>query len=124
MHLRTLHIGVQDLERSVAFYQDGLGLPVEADPGGSAAIVVLSCGARILLDQALGERLQVGPHYQGNAPHVHIHLEVGDMDAILDRLAAHDHPIGRSEEDYPGMRIIVTADPDGHNLQLFESAEP
>jgi predicted enzyme related to lactoylglutathione lyase len=119
-YLRSLHLGVRNLDESMAFYGEALGLPVEQDSEAGLAVVSLSCGTRLLLDQELGERLQVGPHFAGGAPHVHLHLEVTDVEGVMERLANQGHPVDHSVEQTAGLRIFVTADPDGHNLQIFQ----
>ena len=120
-YLRSLHIAVRDLERSIAFYRDGLGLRVEQEGGSTMAVAYLRSGTKLLLDQGLGERMEVTSTHPKRAPHMHIHLEVPVVEVVKSNLREHGHPVYESAEGTVGMNIFVTADPDGHNYEVFST---
>jgi catechol-2,3-dioxygenase len=119
VYLRTVHIAVADLDRSIAYYRDGLGLPVSLDESGETAIVRLGHGTKLLLDPALGAELEVQPHRQPGNPHNHFHLEVVNAPELASALEHQGHPVERSASNSAEFSIFVTSDPDGHNLEIF-----
>jgi predicted enzyme related to lactoylglutathione lyase len=102
-----------DAERSVAFYRDVLGLAIYREfPGG----VVFFLG---------GGFLEVSGRSPGPAgPNLALWLQVRDVDATYDRLAAAGVPVLRAPKDEPwGLRECWISDPDGVQLGLIEVPE-
>ncbi len=84
MRLVQVALGVQDLSRAVAFYQDVLQLPHLAtyDPPGLAFFDL--DGVRLLLDRG--------------APSGLVYLEVDDIEATVARLRAADVPVEQAPQ--------------------------
>jgi lactoylglutathione lyase len=119
---RIEHIGiqVQDLDRSIAFYRDVLGLTLHGRRTfGSAELAFLAAeGDSALLE--LVARPENEPRGDG-AVH-HLAFTVAALEAVTARLREHGVAL---ESDAPiaiwdGMRVQFFRGPDGELLELFE----
>ena len=112
-------IPVSDLERSIAFYRDALGLPGDPAPGGYR----LDCreGAAIFLLE--------GTDYAGQAGWPLVSIETSDLDGLVAELSERgvdtikDVPYdvdedGISRQD--GVRIAWYTDPDQQVISVFQ----
>jgi catechol 2,3-dioxygenase-like lactoylglutathione lyase family enzyme len=135
------HVGitVADLDRSLRFYRDLLGmrvigLNVEAVgsivgmPGASARIADLDAGGGQLLElidygSAPAEAAPQGPDAVGSC---HVSIQVDDLRGALARLASAGHrPMGEVTElslggVWEGCTIAYLRDPDGVVIELLE----
>ena len=138
------HVSVTsaDLDRSVAFYCDLLGLPLigRGESGEPELGIILGVpGVRLLWaevdlggDQLLellqflspeGEPLRPDPARPGGT---HIGLRVSDIDAMYLRLSQAGVPIRskpveiQEEGDWLGVRCLYARDPDGVTVELVE----
>ncbi len=107
---------VADMERSVAFYRDVLGLTLLREDGGSWAL--FDAGGRRFALHGATEGQPVQP---GGATAV---FSVNDLDAALARLG--ERGVQSSHEgDVEGYaRFASFLDPDGNTFQLIEYARP
>jgi catechol 2,3-dioxygenase-like lactoylglutathione lyase family enzyme len=139
------HVGVavQDMERSLSFYRDGLGLTVVIDrvaddeylrevnavESTSIRIVYLSVPGtdfRIeLLEHRGAERIPI--HGRPCDPGIsHIGLYVDDVEEIVRRLVAAGYqsrsaqPVTIAAGPYRGARSCFMMDPDGMLVELFQ----
>ena len=118
----SMYLQVSDLDRSLSFYRDGLGLEVAWNddmlavlhgPDESAATLVIrevGAGAK----QGLGQVgvTRIGWQVTSSA----------DLDRAEERLAGHGAQYQRDDEPDGGR--IVTHDPDGLSVVLFLPGEP
>ncbi len=113
---------VADLEESVHFYGEILGLPVLARPEEHLAVIAMGGGVLYLhqdpedapewLLEALSKRVRgIG---------VITHIEVEDMDALRERLAEHDVEVSAEPVEEHGHRQMYVYDPSGYNLVFVE----
>lgn len=141
--LRLSHLGicVSDLERSLAFYRDGLGFRERArlDVEGRAAETLLQLpgvrlraiylerdGARIEL---LHYRERGGPPGEAPAPMnrpglTHLSLRVDDLEAALRdlvRLGGRELPGTRTRSPELGAAAVFALDPDGTRIELVQA---
>ena len=100
-------LAVADLDASLHFYRDRLGLAVELMDAANG-FALLHAGGRLALKH--------GPPSGGAT----VHLEVADLDAELRRLGE-PADIKASAEGY---RRAVLPDPDGHRVVLFAWDRP
>lgn len=141
---RLDHVSVTcaELERSIAFYRDALGLPflgrgeagepelstVSGHPGTRIRWAELDLGAGQLLElieyvEPKGVPLEQRTHDPGSG---HIGLAVEDIDALHGRLtelgaAVRSEPVTLTEEgDWNGVRTLYLTDPDGVTIELVE----
>jgi len=142
---RLHHVGLEvaDLECSLAFYRDLLGLAVtdEGEGGGPDTdelvgaeglrfrFAELDLGADQLLEliQPLGPAaLPSAPEATRSLPGAHIGLTVSDIDEIYRRLRkagipTRSAPVSLQEGGaWRGVRALYTADPDGHTVELLQ----
>jgi catechol 2,3-dioxygenase-like lactoylglutathione lyase family enzyme len=141
---RLDHVSVTcaDLDRSIAFYRDVLGLPLlgrgDADepelsvltglPGTRLRWAELDLGGGRVLElveylHPRGRELRPSVHDAGAG---HLALAVEDIEAAYARLVAagarvRSAPVRLTEEgDWNGVRILYVSDPDGATVELVE----
>jgi catechol 2,3-dioxygenase-like lactoylglutathione lyase family enzyme len=123
----ALHLGqlfgvlvqVKDLEQSLSFYRDVLGLRVEQNDGMVALLSGADAGVRTLALRQVGPR---ATHYLGGTGVSRIAWQVrssAELDLAEQQLQRHgvryDRPSGETVDS------IVTADPDGLSVVLLTS---
>ncbi|MGO8957417.1 MAG: VOC family protein [Streptosporangiaceae bacterium] len=140
---RIHHVGitVAQLDRSLAFYRDLLGMRVvglEEDEDVGAIVGLPGARARIAdLDAGNGQILELLEYLQGNgdahahrpdlAGSCHISLQVGDLSSALARLAdAGLMPVGAQAKlagdgVWQGCTVVYLRDPDGVFVELIEA---
>jgi predicted enzyme related to lactoylglutathione lyase len=109
----VVYLYVRDLDRSVAFYRDVLGIPLERavhDPDWAEAR--FADGVRFALHAT------TTPSELGSGT-LRIDFEVADIDQAAARLRQAGAEVGEIErEDWGAACEFV--DPDGYRLQLFQ----
>lgn len=110
---------VRDLDRSVTFYRDVIGLSVlRLSTAERSAILGGTLGLPDLLLIEAGDGERAGLH--------HIGLEALDavaLDEARTRLAEHGIPVTAAVER-PDSTAIVVVDPDGLSVEVFVAGEP
>lgn len=118
-----------DLDRSIKFYTDGLGMAVATKLAhGTVTEVMLSfAGSRqppiILLykDEAPGKST---PIEQGNG-FGRVMLRTTDATALAMRLSAAGYPVGEMHTDTINhMKVFWAEDPDGYKYEIAERTAP
>jgi len=143
------HVGlsVSDLERSIAFYRDLIGLTVrerEEMTGGQLETVTGVAGSRVhIADLDFGNALTlelmqylapaggaIHPR-PTDAGHIHIGIEVKDIDAVYRRLvdagaSARGEPTILKDAGpyWTGARVVNVLDPDGITVELVQMSSP
>ncbi|GAB3021226.1 VOC family protein [Natronobiforma cellulositropha] len=118
-HVSIVTLGVSDLERSIAFYRDGLSLPLrERDPDDDIAFFTLS-GTWLALYpwDALAEDATVSPTGDGfsGVTIAHNTDSRDEVDAVLAEAEAAGATIEKPAQDvFWGGYSGYFADPDGH----------
>jgi catechol 2,3-dioxygenase-like lactoylglutathione lyase family enzyme len=137
---------VQDLDKAVAFYRDGLGLEVAGQPGNADANPALRNmfglpdakirwviartpaapgGVEIIEIKDAGGRA-VARNIQDPGA-VSFVVTVRDLDGTLERLKRLGAPVvsagGKVVSIGAGTRIVLVKDPDGHFVELSQPAE-
>lgn len=116
---------VADVERSLAFYVDGLGCNVEKVQD-DIGLTQLRAGASLIdlvpLTGKLGRAGGAAPRSEGrNVDHFALDVQPFDEKAIVAHLEAHGIEIGKSGRRYGakgyGPSIYIT-DPDGNVVEL------
>lgn len=109
---------VSDLDTSIAFYRDVIGLPYHFTDAGYAEFATE--GTRFALyERRRAEWLTGHPVIPG--PAAEIVLLVDDVDAHAARLATLNTPVLSGPTDRPwGHRTIHCADPDGFVIELAQ----
>jgi catechol 2,3-dioxygenase-like lactoylglutathione lyase family enzyme len=108
--ISVVYLYVRDLDRSVAFYRDVLGIPLER--GGDWAEATFRDGVRFALHLAHGEE-ELG------AGTARIDFEVADLDEAIEALRSAGVEVGEIEREVWGSACEFV-DPDGYRLHLFQ----
>ena len=116
--LELLFLEVNNLEESVAFYHQTLGLEIESHQAeAEPPIATLRAGSlRINLVQQIETMLKRG---RG----VHFVFGLADVDEFYDRLTAAGAEITEPRDEGWGGRFVSLHDPDGYRL-FFVAWEP
>jgi catechol 2,3-dioxygenase-like lactoylglutathione lyase family enzyme len=137
------HVGitVSDLDRSLAFYRDLLGLHIEARVADVPAEDVTGiAGARLSiadLDLPDGRLLELMQYTSGGGERLvqrtsnpgacHVAISVDDIDEICDRLeragvTLRSRPVTLTDSGprWDGSRVVYTVDPDGVTVELVQ----
>jgi catechol 2,3-dioxygenase-like lactoylglutathione lyase family enzyme len=120
MNYQGTLLAVRDMQRSIRFYCDLLGLSVSADYGEN---VSLSGGIFLQTIESWSEFIQKTgqeitlPHHASE-----LYFEEADMDAFLRKLESwtdlrYVHPL---KEHRWGQRVVRFYDPDGHIIEVGE----
>jgi catechol 2,3-dioxygenase-like lactoylglutathione lyase family enzyme len=108
--LNVVYLYVSDMDRSLRFYRDLLGIPLEGDGDWQEAA---PGGARLALHRS---HEGIGELSSGT---VHINLEVADVEAASERVRAAGLAVTEAVRDEWGAAVQVL-DPDGYELYLFQ----
>lgn len=127
-HLSVITLGVDDLERAVAFYRDGLGLPTEGIVGrqyenGAVAFFDLQAGLKLALwprrSLAADAGLPLGTRSPTEMSLAHNVASPAEVDALLARAeAAGAAVLKRPGPAFWGGHTALFQDPDGHLWEL------
>jgi lactoylglutathione lyase len=107
-----LMVYVQDMQRSVAFYRDILGLPLQMESPGWSQFD-LGNGVTLGLHPARG--LQPEP-VSGWTPG----FKVDDVRAARERVVSAGAEISSDFHDIPGGVVLEFADPDGNRIDVTQ----
>lgn len=115
--ISMITLGVDDLERAVAFYRDGLGLPQMESPPSVAFFTLDGTWLGLFGRESLAEDVGVsaeGSGFRGVALAYNVTSEA-EADALFDEaVAAGASPVKRPEKVFWGGYSGYFADPDGH----------
>lgn len=111
---------VSDIDRTEAFYRDVIGLevqrmPGDAESGGDWLLAPTASGLELLFFNA--------PTTPGNSPVIVFDLVDGGIDNLVAGLAAKGATIVTPVSHAPGGWSAEFADPDGHTLSMYQTAE-
>ena len=115
MRIKFVSVPVSDQDRAKAFYAETLGFTVSADvegAGGRFIDLVPSdggCGIALVTNMPAGSLSGLV-------------LDVDDIDATYDRMAAAGTAFSSPPRDTPHGRFAAFTDPDGNGWVLMQSA--
>jgi len=107
--LHFIWLEVSDLERSVNFYRDTLGLVIEQDAGSFAIVQLHNSKLYLAPGRPLGMNMYIA-------------IAVSNIDIMYERLLDHHMNIS-APTDEGWARYINLIDPDGYRLLLLEPAQ-
>lgn len=113
---------VQDLDRSLVFYTEVLGLRLGHRSGDYAqldtGVTRLALYTRSAMAKTLGMSLE---RPSSNAPGFEIGFKVNDVDAAVGELVARGaSPVVSPTDRFWGQRTAYVRDPDGHLIELAQ----
>lgn len=118
----TAYLQVGDLERSLAFYRDGLGLEAEWNDGTLAVLRSAGSAAHTLVLREIGGGAERRPGEVGVTRLAWQMAQPADLDDAEERLSQHEVRYQRLRE--ADADRIVMRDPDGLSVILFHAGEP
>ena len=111
--LSVVYLYVRDLDRSLAFYRDVLGIPLAGSDGAWAE-------ARLGSTRFALHALHSGAG-EPRSGTVRVDFEVEDIDQAAARLEATGVSVGEIQRERYGSHCTFV-DPDGYELELFQPA--
>lgn len=120
MKYKNTLLAVTDMDSSVEFYKNVLGLRVVTDLGANKT---LTGGLSLQTRESWAEFLGVSPDELGWCGRVgELYFEEDDFDAFAGRLNTLDiHYVHPVKEHSWGQRVVRFYDPDGHIIEVGES---
>ncbi|MCI8950556.1 MAG: glyoxalase [Lachnospiraceae bacterium] len=116
MKLKNVLIAVEDMKRSIAFYQELFGLEVILDQDGN---VIMTEGL-VLQDKAVWESfIERNVIPKNNCSE--LYFEEADIEAFVKKLECYREPIqyvNRLTEHSWGQKVIRFYDPDGNLIEV------
>jgi predicted enzyme related to lactoylglutathione lyase len=106
----VVYLYVTDMQRSLPFYRDLLGIPLEGDDDWQEATLG---GTRFALHKT---REGIGELSSGT---IHVSLEVADADAAAERVRGAGVAVKETMRDEWGTAVQVV-DPDGYEVYLYQ----
>ena len=102
-------IYVSDMDRSVAFYRDVIGIPMKFESPGWAEFI--TDGATLALHK--GDAHANAPHVSEQAGQCRAGFQVPDLDDFHERMIEQNVPCIQGPTETFGVRIAQYVDPDG-----------
>lgn len=118
MRVNYAIVFVSDMGRSVAFYRDVLGLPLEFE--SSHWTEFATDGATLALHASDNPAADAGSPPETVAGRCRPGLSVPDLDAFHARMVERDVPCLQEPTDVFGSRVAQYADPDGLAISIGE----
>lgn len=121
MNFCWVTLPVKDLDASLAFYNDVLGLPIHSKHSGNG-IKMAMLGEE---NQSKIELISM-PENQNKTLHsdISIGIAVESMDSAIQLLKTKGIPIARGPvSPGPNIHFLFVLDPDGYEVQLVETRE-
>jgi len=115
--LRYVMLFVSDLDRSIRFYRDVLGIPVKSE--SRDMVEFRADGGLLALHQAHQEGPQHHPPMVCGA--MRLGFKVDDLDTMHARLMSAEAKCLAAPETREGVRMGLYEDPDGFNFTLAET---
>ena len=106
----VVYLYVSDMQRSLPFYRDVLGIPLEGDDDWQEATLG---GTRLALHKT---REGIGELSSGT---IHVSLEVAHADAAAEHVRAAGVAVKETMRDEWGTAVQVV-DPDGYEVYLYQ----
>jgi len=114
LRLGTVHLTVSDLDRSVAFYENAIGLRLQSREGATAAMGAGSEDLLVLYEEPLAQR---AGRYAGLYHYALLFPSREELARAALRLAATETPI-QGASDHGTHEAIYLPDPDGNGIEL------
>ncbi len=120
MRVNYVIVFVSDMDRSVAFYRDVIGLQLKF--ASSAWTEFATDGATLALHTSHGPTDTAGDSEDMPAGRCRPGLQVLDLDEFHQRMLAHGVPCIQNPTDVFGTRVAQYGDPDGLAISVGEAS--
>src|SRR5574338_1686432 len=115
-HLGSVIIAVSDLEKSLKFYHEIIGLPIKNTRENWVELA--KEGATVILHPAI-KPINTGTSIENG---IVVGLVVGDIDSAVQELKAQKVTVYRDIESHKVGKNAIILDPDKYMISLFEPA--
>jgi catechol 2,3-dioxygenase-like lactoylglutathione lyase family enzyme len=123
VRLEGFTLAVEDVDRSVEFYGNKLGLVVEANRAPTFAMIRVGgpLGGTIgLLSSHLPEAAGARSMTPEQRAAIQVELSTDNLDALYEQLKARGVHFHRPPKDMPWERSMQTYDPDGYTVEFAQ----
>jgi lactoylglutathione lyase len=117
-HLGSVIVAVSNLEKSVKFYNEIIGMPIKNKRENWVELA--KQGATVILHPAT-TKINTGTSIENG---IVIGLVVGDIQSAVQELKSQNVPIYREIESHKAGKNAIVLDPDKYMISLFEPAPP
>jgi len=117
-HLGSVIVAVSNLEKSVKFYNEIIGMPIKNKRENWVELA--KQGATVILHPAT-TKINTGTSIENG---IVIGLVVGDILSAVQELKSQNVPIYRDIESHKAGKNAIVLDPDKYMISLFEPAPP
>lgn len=111
---------VTDVNRTVAFYRDLLGIPVEQQHGNTFALLRIGAGTIGFLRAAIADAKTMANLTPEARSAIHIELSTDDLDALYVKLMERGVVFHEPPHDSPWERAMAAYDPDGYTIEIAQ----
>lgn len=123
MRFEGLTLTVESVERSIAFYQGKLGIPVEWD--ARPAFAMLRAGGKGggtigLLAAAEARKGGAVDSSPAQKAAIHVEFSTDDLDGLYEELKAKGVAFHQPPHDEPWERSMTAFDPDGYAVEFAQ----
>ena len=118
-----LSLTVENIDRSIEFYEGKLGLKVEYNASPDFALLRIGGddgGTIGLLSQNVSEKEGVEPSTSPQKRAVHIEFSTDDLDMLFEDLKARGVIFQVPPHDEPWERSMTALDPDGYSVEFAQ----
>ena len=119
-HFEGFSLPVSDVDRSVAFYRDLLGVQVEQQHGHTFALLRIGEGTIGLLRAEVSTAKTMANLSLEARAAIHVELTTDDLDALYETLVARGIVFDEPPHDEPWERSMSTHDPDGYTIEFAQ----
>ena len=118
--LEGLTLTVEDVERSVAFYRDKLGLNVAWNAAPAFAMIRHGAGTIGLLSIVEARKEGITDSTPNQRAAIHVEFSTDDLDALYTELQAKGVAFHQPPHDEPWERSMSAYDPDGYAVEFAQ----
>ena len=115
-----LSLPVSDVNRTVAFYRDLLGVTVQQQHGKSFALLRIGAGTIGLIKAEISDAGTMANLTPEARSAIHVEFSTDDLDGLYATLMARGVVFHEPPHDEPWERAMATHDPDGYTVEFAQ----
>ena len=120
-----VNVDVDDLEKAVAFYRDGLGLQAERRLFDGSVVEMSGASSKIHLlaktpGSSASSQAEIYRSYRRHWTPLHLDFAVADVESAVNRAVAAGAMLEREIQSFNWGRIATLSDPFGHGFCLLQ----
>ncbi|UHA71801.1 VOC family protein [Paenibacillus sp. 481] len=121
-YVGSVHLAVTDVERSLTFYTEVLGLQLLSRNGNTAALTADGTTVLVSLEEHT-DALKKLPRTTGLYHFALLVPSRADLARVLQHIANQNYPL-QGVSDHQFSEAIYLADPDGHGIEIYTDRSP